>query len=205
MIDTPGFRASDNLAAHLAAQKVALESVNPSGVYVVVEFDRADVIAEAVDKISDPRNCYKACPFCGEVFVKTEGCNGETICGELPAAEKVKHPAGLESVFVREDADWRVKYNLNGSEVALATALSRIRDSRYIEQHQPRSGSAGCGARIVWSQMRPLDPSRLSALENVELLALGAGEMRAKVSFHESLVAHVESNVASFTAWLVGE
>lgn len=32
-----------------------------------------------------PKNSYKMCPGCGEVFVKTEGCDGITHCGDVPS------------------------------------------------------------------------------------------------------------------------
>lgn len=51
VIDTPGFFASDDVAAHIAAQKIALEGVKLSGVFIVVKFGRVDEIAEAVDKV----------------------------------------------------------------------------------------------------------------------------------------------------------
>jgi tRNA U34 5-carboxymethylaminomethyl modifying GTPase MnmE/TrmE len=51
VIDTPGFFASDDVAAHIGAQKLALEGVQLSGIYIVVKFGRVDEVAEAVDKI----------------------------------------------------------------------------------------------------------------------------------------------------------
>lgn len=48
VIDTPGFYSSEDVAKHIAAQKMALEGVRLSGVYVVAKFGRADDIAEEV-------------------------------------------------------------------------------------------------------------------------------------------------------------
>jgi 50S ribosome-binding GTPase len=51
VVDTPGFFASDDVAAHVAAQKTALEGCPLSGIFIVARFGRADEIAESVDKI----------------------------------------------------------------------------------------------------------------------------------------------------------
>lgn len=51
VVDTPGFYASDDVAAHIAAQKLALEGTPLSAIYAVVKYARADDIAEILDKI----------------------------------------------------------------------------------------------------------------------------------------------------------
>jgi len=51
IVDTPGFGSSDDIAAHIAAQKLALEGTALSGVYIVAKYARADEIAEFVSTI----------------------------------------------------------------------------------------------------------------------------------------------------------
>jgi GTP-binding protein EngB required for normal cell division len=51
VVDTPGFYASDDVAAHIAAQKLALEGTPLSAIYAVVKYARADDIAEILDKV----------------------------------------------------------------------------------------------------------------------------------------------------------
>lgn len=51
VVDTPGFYASDDVAAHIAAQKLALEGTPLSAIYAIVKYARADDIAEILDKI----------------------------------------------------------------------------------------------------------------------------------------------------------
>jgi len=53
VVDTPGFYASEDITGHIAAQKVALESLKLSGVYIVVKYGRADDIAELVSNLMD--------------------------------------------------------------------------------------------------------------------------------------------------------
>jgi len=33
------------------------------------------------DNKADPRNMIKNCPHCGEIWIKVEGCDGTTSCG----------------------------------------------------------------------------------------------------------------------------
>ncbi|KAL7558009.1 hypothetical protein ACA910_005491 [Epithemia clementina (nom. ined.)] len=54
VIDTPGIGSSKNTGAHIAAQKVALESIPISGVYVVVKHaPRVDDLALKVEPVMD--------------------------------------------------------------------------------------------------------------------------------------------------------
>ena len=53
VVDTPGFYSSDHVAKHIAAQKIALEELELSGIYIVIKNDRADLVAEAANKIMD--------------------------------------------------------------------------------------------------------------------------------------------------------
>ena len=34
---------------------------------------------------SNNLNMYKECPYCRLIWVKVDGCDGETTCGEIPA------------------------------------------------------------------------------------------------------------------------
>ena len=34
------------------------------------------------DDYEDPRNMIRRCPHCGEIWMKVEGCDGQTRCGE---------------------------------------------------------------------------------------------------------------------------
>lgn len=52
-VDTPGFHASQDVAQHVACQKIALEDVSLSGVYVVVKHARADDISEMLGNVMD--------------------------------------------------------------------------------------------------------------------------------------------------------
>ncbi|KAL7560509.1 hypothetical protein ACA910_020622 [Epithemia clementina (nom. ined.)] len=54
VIGTPGFGSSENVAEHLAAQKLSLEGTKLSGVYAVIKYDcRSDNVAQKVEVIMD--------------------------------------------------------------------------------------------------------------------------------------------------------
>ena len=53
VIGGPGFGSADEVAAHLAAQKMALELMPLSGVYCVVKGIRASPIARSVENVMD--------------------------------------------------------------------------------------------------------------------------------------------------------
>eukprot|EP00957_Ditylum_brightwellii_P131800 10051174-Ditylum_brightwellii.AAC.1 len=73
VIDTPGFCASDDVAAHIAAQKAALEGVPLSGIYVVVKYARADEIASMVNKVMD---------FVGDDDLRIIITHADTVCDQ---------------------------------------------------------------------------------------------------------------------------
>ena len=54
VIGTPGLGSSDNVAEHLAAQKLALEGTRLCGVYAIIKYEsRADIIVQKVETLMD--------------------------------------------------------------------------------------------------------------------------------------------------------
>ena len=53
IVDTPGFYSSIEILAHIEIQKLALETNELSGVYVIVKYGRTSDIAEPINKIMD--------------------------------------------------------------------------------------------------------------------------------------------------------
>ena len=39
---------------------------------------------------NDPRNMIRSCPFCGEIWIKVEGCDSVTTCGNRGFSEHAK-------------------------------------------------------------------------------------------------------------------
>jgi hypothetical protein len=59
---------------------------------------------------SDPMNLYKKCNHCGAVWIKTEGCNGGTVCGNVPSSDIQHYEGGLKVEFAtNEGNEWFVR------------------------------------------------------------------------------------------------
>jgi 50S ribosome-binding GTPase len=88
---------------------------------------------------NDARNSYKSCPHCGAIFIKTEGCDGNTVCGSIPSSDAKERP-GLDASFESsaDNTGWKVIYNWNGKVCVFAKILSMIRGLRLVEQATKR-------------------------------------------------------------------
>jgi hypothetical protein len=64
---------------HIALQKKSIELCDQ--MVSLVEKN----MSYKINDQSDPRNMIKKCPYCGLIWFKIEGCDGETTCGNLPS------------------------------------------------------------------------------------------------------------------------
>mmetsp|Transcript_24787 Transcript_24787/g.68592 ORF Transcript_24787/g.68592 Transcript_24787/m.68592 type:complete len:462 (+) Transcript_24787:1938-3323(+) len=160
-----------------------------------------------VTDTSDSRNDYRQCPHCNAIFNKTEGCDGQTVCGALPHAVRNKHE-NYDADFRENGSKWHMWYFWHGKWyraeqiITLFDSLSdststygggniHIKNARAIIE-------SGCGAPISWSQMRPVDPSLLKPLADVELQSRGAEEDKSKTSFENRLKTKENDNKKLF-------
>jgi len=37
------------------------------------------------DDLTDPRNMVRKCPYCGVIWMKSDGCRNQTVCGNRPS------------------------------------------------------------------------------------------------------------------------
>lgn len=88
----------------------------------------------------------RKCPFCGLVWTKVSGCDGETTCGNRP-----------------ENTDRAVKskwtWSLTPGKITFQL-LSAIKDQLIIStQYKTQlvtTSAAGCGRKIAWKDMQPV-------------------------------------------------
>ncbi|CAB9512922.1 expressed unknown protein [Seminavis robusta] len=156
-----------------------------------------------VADMSNPNNVCKKCNHCGAVWVKTEGCDGDTFCGEVPSAKRAA-PLLLETEFVEEDGGrWALLFRhgpsrFHGSARATRSwfqTLNPFKQAATVgkgsgSRHQKRSGAtieSGCGAAICWSTMLPVPPEDLGGLKKVEVLKECFSEENAKVRFENKV------------------
>ena len=145
----------------------------------------------------DPRNLYRKCNFCGAIFNKTEGCDGETTCGAVPTSTKRKTP-NLNATFVKEsETTWKIEYLWNGirAEISAIYVLllslgfepSSNKSNAITCKPVNRSIESGCGATVSWSTMLPVPQELIEVLGKVDLPYEGIYEERSKEMFLERL------------------
>ena len=148
-----------------------------------------------VTDTSDPRNHYKACPHCGAVWVKVEGCNGATTCGSVPTSRDNKRKKG------DDDDEWLVKtfyaWVRTGTNFIMnrTTTQSSARYAAKTEKKKLEGAvfESGCGKTIIWSSMHPIEPSLVAALGKVEqqkeapLESFSHRRFEADIGLHEEL------------------
>ena len=160
----------------------------------------------------DPRNVYRKCPYCGAIFNKISGCDGETTCGAVPISSWRPRPA-LIAEFYSSDSGWVVQYFWEGTVMpSFQRVLELLRTVAAVSisgngsgNHTKRSTAvfeSGCGATISWSAMLPVDPELLQSLAHVELHHADLLERSSKATFEQRLLQHEISNRRIFGAAL---
>ena len=159
-----------------------------------------------VTDISNLRNVYRKCNYCGAIFNKTEGCDGLTICGSVPSSKKTPCPRMLLAEFFSADGVWAVQYYWNGKAECVHFVLTELRKlftkTTVVtcggnEKHQKHSGSvieSGCGREVSWSTMLPVEPALVQMLGTVELQRPGPSENPFKAQFDDRLELHEKLN-----------
>jgi hypothetical protein len=99
---------------------------------------------------TDPRNLIKQCPYCGIIWFKVEGCDGQTTCGN-----KVESPFDLLTKHFRRIRFLRVDGRISWTKSLLNEIVAKVRSfvpKTRIFYHQ----GAGCGKSIIWKDLPPL-------------------------------------------------
>ncbi|XP_055340225.1 uncharacterized protein LOC129589472 [Paramacrobiotus metropolitanus] len=109
---------------------------------------------------TDPRNLIKACPYCGLVWWRTEGCDGATNCGTR-----------VSEVF-ESRAKSLFKYTLKWIDDELTPIKNPVEKlSVKAADAKPSTTGFGCGNRIIWSNIPKLDDKILLEIFEVETIA----------------------------------
>jgi 50S ribosome-binding GTPase len=156
-----------------------------------------------VSNLTDPRNHYRKCNFCGAVFNKTEGCDDMTTCGSVPKDTKRPRP-NLTADFYR-DSEWMVEYFWNNQKIQTNHVLQKLKE--FSKQSFVWGGGkcntssklgatfeSGCGAAITWATMEPVDPELIEMLGQVELCIPGDSEDLSKSHFLDRLTISKDIN-----------
>jgi hypothetical protein len=164
-----------------------------------------------VTDMQDVHNLCKKCNFCQAIFLKTEGCDGETVCGDVPTTTKRRN-AGLKVSFVRAGNAWSLVYTLNGIHQlvggltgALAAMLSSAKRSGGTSRHTRKKGYAwasGCGELISWNTMIPVSPDEMKQLGDIEALQICTHERVSREHFEHRLKLHEIANWETLETFL---
>ena len=109
-----------------------------------------DVRIEAMEFHVDAETDFRKCPYCGEIWQKVEGCEGDTQCGNRPS-EKLKR----DQVSGGKMANFIFSWDKTIQELVTKKIPRLIR-----EYETKSSGEAvtqrGCGETINWGKMAPV-------------------------------------------------
>jgi 50S ribosome-binding GTPase len=146
--------------------------------------------------ITDCVNSYKRCPYCGCVFVKTEGCDGQTTCGDVPweSDSSVQNRFLLSTTFVTSGTGWSLQFLFEGRPID-ATGLREVLQTHLRARTSTRGtdiSGKGCGRAVTWSQMQPLSHEELKStgVGDIELLPTNDLEASARGNFEETVRLH---------------
>jgi len=98
------------------------------------------------DDSSDWRNYVRRCQYCGEVWVKVEGCDGSTTCGNIPSGgDGSGAGASFRWIGKMVKGIWRWEKNTENLNPVAA---------RSAQKSNANNKRAGCGREIVWSNQQ---------------------------------------------------
>lgn len=108
---------------------------------------------------TDPRNLIKKCPNCGEIWFKTEGCDGATTCGNNSFSNYYD---------VSQKPSWR--FRLEQSDGVFCWSKEVQSDKRQLPQRTRTSDDRrkGCGASFEWAKLPPIEEHTIKELFQVK-------------------------------------
>ncbi|XP_037027513.1 uncharacterized protein LOC119068147 [Bradysia coprophila] len=108
----------------------------------------------------DPRNLIKRCPHCQLIWYKTEGCDGETTCGNRGFSNSAP-AASLTKLF---------KYVISYVHGKVKIRKNQIQKTSPIRAAPCTSSAKGCNAKIVWKDLPKLDDVLIFSLYSVKTM-----------------------------------
>ncbi len=114
------------------------------------------------DDSGDWRNALRRCQHCGEVWVRVEGCDGETTCGLVPSSGD---PDSGESY---------VKYIWkNFGEAWRPEKTTKRKKARAIRENvETSTRQVGCGRNFVWKDQAIVPSTEVDAIFSTQELQL---------------------------------
>lgn len=148
----------------------------------LVDFSQADVRNEAKrllninpDDTSNFRNAIRRCQYCGEVWVKVEGCDGETTCGLIPSdgGDAWGGDSFCQNVWSKvEGGLWRPR-KFTKKKKARVARTPMVDSDRKV----------GCGRTIDWKNQAIVPEAELDILFSTQELEQILASLSSKPDF----------------------
>ena len=109
----------------------------------------------------DVRNMIKQCPNCGEIWFKTEGCDGETNCGAkvTKISDDLAKPCRKFLIFMN---DCTKIFTWRKSDPSALTP--RIATVPQQDLNNLLNKNVGCGAKFIWKTLPVLEENLILGL-----------------------------------------
>ena len=109
-----------------------------------------DVRIEAMKYHVDVMTDFRKCPYCGEIWQKVGGCEGDTQCGNRPSGKLKSDQVGSGKM-----ANFIFSWNKKFQEL-VTTKVSRVMKNTETNCSATAEKQKGCGKTINWSKMAPV-------------------------------------------------
>lgn len=130
-------------------------------------------VSSQSDDTSNWRNALRRCQHCGEVWVRVEGCDGETTCGLLP---QTGDPYGEDSYI---DYLWTtVQGKRRPNKITKRKKAPASRSTAVAQTKQ-----VGCGKPIVWRDQAIVPIDDVDVLFDTQELELLLGSLGMNTDF----------------------
>ena len=113
---------------------------------------------------TDPRNLIKICPYCSLIWskIKSEGCDGETICGQRTSNYFDVSTQPWYSFIITRVKGMKFSWTKNAKPLVKMENLKKI--DKGVEN------KIGCGQKITWSKMQSISESQILDLFKVKTI-----------------------------------
>jgi len=126
-----------------------------------------------LDDASDLRNTLKKCPYCHLVWVKVEGCDGETTCGNRPSSSNSRdggtggtfQPITPVALYIEKGANGHYVVRRKAIQQQAASATTTSKNFRLPFGVAP-ANPQGCGRRFEWKLAPTLSDSEFKEVRS---------------------------------------
>lgn len=129
-----------------------------------VKLARAKMSYDLFDK-EDPCNFFRYCPFCSELWFKTEGCDNETTCGarEFGVFFEFKNAYKSFKPWFKWSVVWK-----KGKVSFIKPKVIKPLEKKEAYIATTKEKPCGCGNRIDWKTLKRASKEVVMELFNVK-------------------------------------